>query len=169
MIKGLNLLYLKYRGHEKENCVDSIIPKDVKEIAERSSSEVAIIGQIWPPSGEVTNVDEVYENLRREGKNVDRSEIIDIFKELNEHNYGQYLVGRRGWPTRIAWNERALNLSSDEEHSSQEKSIGRSIEHTFVLRPGFEVSLILPENLSSREAERLSSFIKTLPFDNEKG
>ncbi len=39
-----------------------------------------------------------------------------------------------------------------------------NIEHIFMLRPGFPVRLVLPESLTKVEAERLSSFVKTLPF-----
>lgn len=39
-----------------------------------------------------------------------------------------------------------------------------NIEHTFMLRPGLPVRLILPESLTKIEAERLSAFIRTLPF-----
>ena len=37
--------------------------------------------------------------------------------------------------------------------------------HTYVLRPGFEVTLLLPMDLSRAEADRLGRFIATLPFD----
>ena len=39
-----------------------------------------------------------------------------------------------------------------------------NIEHTFMLRPDFPVRILLPESLTKVEAERLSGFIRTLPF-----
>lgn len=40
------------------------------------------------------------------------------------------------------------------------------IEYPFVIRPGLRVRLVLPEDLTSAEAERLAAHIKTLAFDS---
>src|SRR5690349_6249108 len=40
----------------------------------------------------------------------------------------------------------------------------RSIRHSFHLRPGVSVSFALPEDLTPGEADRLASFLKSLPF-----
>ena len=40
-----------------------------------------------------------------------------------------------------------------------------SIEHRYQLRPDRQVLLVLPADLTAREAGRLAEFIKTLPFD----
>lgn len=149
--------------------MDTNLPQDVKEAAERSDNRETIISRIWPPSGQPAKADELYNTLRKEGEDVEKPEIIEIFKELDKKGYGDYIVGRRGWSTRIEWNEHARNLPREENYSTRKESIANSIEHKFILRPGFEVFLILPEDLSSKEARRLSNFVETLPFDNERG
>jgi hypothetical protein len=44
-----------------------------------------------------------------------------------------------------------------------------AVQHTFVLRKGYRVSITLPEDLTIREASRLALFVQSLPFDNEDG
>lgn len=40
-------------------------------------------------------------------------------------------------------------------------------EHRFWLRPGFEVRINLPEDLTDIEADRLATFIGLLPFEDK--
>lgn len=145
------------------------VPRDLKEVADRSSNGLEILQHIWPPSGETAEADELLETLRQETSDIERWELVEFFKSLEEKGYGNYIVGRRGWSTRIEWSEKARRLSAEELDNSQRgRSIAEVIDHKFNLRPGFEVFLSLPEDLTSKEAERLSSFVKTLPFNNEK-
>jgi hypothetical protein len=42
-----------------------------------------------------------------------------------------------------------------------------TITHSYQLRPGYSVSVELPANFTTKEANRLADFIRTLPFDSE--
>lgn len=46
-----------------------------------------------------------------------------------------------------------------------QEGLGNLLPHSFRLRPNLLLSLDLPSDLTVSEAERLSNFIKTLPFD----
>ena len=45
---------------------------------------------------------------------------------------------------------------------------GEIIRHAFLLRPGYQLHLSLPQNLTVGEAERLSDFVSTLPFERNR-
>lgn len=46
------------------------------------------------------------------------------------------------------------------------RATGGTLTHHFWLRPGLEINLELPADLSSDEAQRLASVIQSLPFHN---
>lgn len=51
-----------------------------------------------------TKVDRIFQLLRVEGHAVRRHEIIDVFRKLQDHGFGQFVAGRHGWPSRFVWN-----------------------------------------------------------------
>lgn len=54
-------------------------------------------------------------------------------------------------------------LENPEQASQAGEDVVDNLEHTFHLRPGLQIRLQLPADLTSREAERLSQFVKSLP------
>lgn len=104
------------------------------------------------------------------------SEIVELFRSFERLKLGRFLVGRRGAETRFDWDYDAKSLAriatgeSDEPEGvaadAPEDDEGEEmLEHSFNLRPDLTVALKLPENFTPREAERLSGWIKSLPFD----
>ena len=105
----------------------------------------------------------------------------DFFKELSQLNLGQLRIGRHGGKTRFLWSEAlkhvaaAVGSNHTPENRNATNVVGipatsnqeglRIISHTYVLRENLLVSLALPIDFSSAEAERLSAFIKTLPLN----
>jgi hypothetical protein len=124
-----------------------------------------------------TQVKRILLLLEEEGSDFRKSEIIAAFKALEDAGCGRFVEGRRGWPSRFVWTvpslhvaaaakgERGLEHDVSEDGSSLEDEV--LIEHSFVLRPGFVVSLELPSDLSSSEADRLAAFVQALPFDED--
>jgi hypothetical protein len=111
----------------------------------------------------------------------DRREVVRMLRELEGQRAGRLIVGRRKQKTRFVWSDRfdvlatikkALLLSNVQtaspppSESAPATSLTDSslLRHRFVLRPSIEVELLLPSDLTVREAERLSDFLKTLPF-----
>jgi hypothetical protein len=50
-----------------------------------------------------TKVDRILVLLRVEGHEFRRREVIDLFRKLQEQGCGQFVEGRRGWPSRFVW------------------------------------------------------------------
>lgn len=106
-----------------------------------------------------------------------------LFQKLGEIGLGTYIMGRRGGESRVKWlypltaigkaangtagSLGSINESTEEETDEDSEELGSSnlIEHSYKLRPGCDIRIRLPENLSSKEAERLAAWIRTLPFD----
>lgn len=132
-----------------------------------------------------TKLERLEDLIRSEGGNPSRVDIVSLLKGLQEANCGRFIVGRRGSPSRFEWSVslRSVGLAatsgSDEVNQMDEDADERdgddefaddcdetSITHTFVLRPEYRVKLTLPVDMTSREAKRLSDFLRTLPFND---
>ena len=50
-----------------------------------------------------TKVDRILVLLRAEGHEFRRRDIIALFRKLQEQGCGQFVEGRRGWPSRFVW------------------------------------------------------------------
>ena len=50
-----------------------------------------------------TKVDRILVLLRAEGHEFRRREIIELFRKLQDQGCGQFVEGRRGWPSRFVW------------------------------------------------------------------
>lgn len=124
-----------------------------------------------------TSVDRLELNLKQRGTPVSRREIIGVLKELQQLNCGEFRHGRKGYPSRFAWDSVSLidvgryctgETDSIAPLSEEEKDDEHNVEfitHSYVLRADLDVTLELPSNLNRREAERLGEFIKTLAFE----
>ncbi len=117
--------------------------------------------------------------------NASRSDVVELFRQMEELDLGVYRLGRRGQPTRFEWSvamvetaRAALGEGDDvlpledselyiEENSEEEEEEeeGDHIEHRYVLRRDLTAHFSLPADLTKVEAERLSKFILTLPLD----
>jgi hypothetical protein len=121
-----------------------------------------------------TTVDRLHELLLTEGKQLSRAEIVQGFRSLEKVGAGNFVLGRKGHPSRFRWSVSSTQLAkaaAGEQASIKARASPtipptrrEEIGHRFVLRPDFTVSFHLPSDLSSTEAARLSDFIKTLPF-----
>lgn len=134
-----------------------------------------------------TNVDRLLARIvNEENTVVSRQQLIEVLRELEKLGCGRFVTGRRGQPSRFEWAVQITSLgkaatgeaavvavaeASSETEDAEE--VGHSengmITHAYQLRPGIAVSLELPANLTTKEANRLAEFIKTLPFDDAVG
>ena len=118
------------------------------------------------------------------------SEILALFRKFDSIGAGEFKAGRRGSKTRIEWKYSVQSLGAaakgvatkledvetneleDEEEEmleagSLEIDAGADnlIYHSFQLRPDLQIIFRLPVDLTNKEAERISGFIKQIPFD----
>jgi hypothetical protein len=138
-------------------------------------------------SSRETTVDRLLQVLSQGGSEVSRRELIALLQSLEPVGAGDFVVGRRGQPSRFRWAVGMVGLAKaargdadaaiesiditerasepDDEQSTVLTLPADFIAHVYQLRPGTQVTLNLPANLTSREATRLAEFIRTLPFD----
>jgi hypothetical protein len=136
---------------------------------------------------QVTKLDQLLLRLSNAGNGVARSDAISILRKLDEAGCGKFLAGRKGHPTRFEWHYDLVSVAraatgevqvveqiQPTPHGENGDGSGvvevavpeGAIEHKYQLRADWQVVLALPSDLTSREAGRLSDFIKTLPFDD---
>lgn len=124
-----------------------------------------------------TKVDRIVQLLKDEGHSISRGEIVSVFKDLEEYKCGQFVAGRWGWPSRFVWDVGSLSGSQfavgeteevEEVKEESDEELGRSdsLKHTFNLRADLPIEFILPVDLTEKEAERLTGFIKALPMED---
>jgi len=126
-----------------------------------------------------TTVDSLQVALRRDGNDVARSDIVDLFKSLEAAECGSFVIGRKGHPSRFEWRVSLIDVGrsaageavkveaiTDAERADSEEldEVETLLEHRYRLRPEVELRFELPLNLTPAEAVRISDFIRTLPF-----
>jgi hypothetical protein len=136
---------------------------------------------------QTTKLEQLLFRLNNSGIGVAKGDVIDVLRRLDEFGCGNFRTGRKGHPTRFEWKYdlvsvgkaaaggtqavEEIQLPADQDNGDEEVSAKAipegAIQHTFQLRPDWQIELTLPSDLSSREAGRLSDFVKTLPFDAE--
>ena len=123
-----------------------------------------------------TSVERTLTILNTQGSDVSRGEVVSLFKHLEELGCGQFIIGRRGKPSRIAWSASIVSVGRAAVGEQQvvvelpptevatEAINGELLTHTYHLRLASAVTFALPADLSPQEAARLAAFIKTLPI-----
>lgn len=122
-----------------------------------------------------TTVDRIQANVEAAGTRLSRGDVIEVFKVLEDAGCGKFKVGRKGWESRFEWTAQMVSVgqvASGEkdkvEQVTKEEIEGEEVElalrHTFRLRPTFSVTMELPKNLTTIEAERFAQFVRSLPF-----
>ncbi len=66
-----------------------------------------------------TKVDRMLVVLRAEGREIKRKDIIDLFRTLQEQGCGQFVEGRRGWPSRFVWSTGLTSVGRAAQGESQ--------------------------------------------------
>lgn len=109
------------------------------------------------------------------GRKISRGDAIDLFRRLEELGCGQFVIGRRGAPSRFVWAVGIVSVGKAAAGESQTVDVipetpiqtRETVNHLYHLRPDRQITLELPIDLTSREAERLAAFIRTLPMNTE--
>jgi hypothetical protein len=125
-----------------------------------------------------TKIDRIVALLAAEGHEISRGDVIDAFRSLEDLGAGQFVTGRRGWPSRFVWSVGMVSvgraaagepqeIESIPDESFEEESASTLLAHSFYLRVDMPVTIELPVDLTKGEAERLASFVRTLPIESE--
>ena len=123
-----------------------------------------------------TSVDRILTNLRNEGKDLSRRDLISVFRELEKCGCGSFVAGRKGRASRFEWRVQMVAVgqaaAGETEHVDEvsEEEAGDEdtenlIKHTYRLRPDVTIAVELPTDFTPQEATRMARFIETLPFE----
>jgi hypothetical protein len=128
-----------------------------------------------------SKVDRVLHILGEAGHEVHRNDVVAMFRELEGLGCGQFVVGRRGWPSRFVWAGAITSvgrtatgeeaeveaIGDDAADAEAPDEAGDTLAHSFHLRPDLTVELRLPPDLTPDEARRLAEFVRALPFGSD--
>lgn len=109
---------------------------------------------------------------------------IAFFRKLQEAGCGRFVVGRRTKKTRLVWTLSAKDVGRTfletlsapcqlegaprEMPGERDAMTGPEFHpHTFLLRPGIQVTLQLPLDLTVEESARLAAFVRAVPFRHD--
>jgi hypothetical protein len=146
------------------------------------------------PRNSLTTIDQLVRDLNNAGLGISRIEAVVVLRKLDECGSGTYRATRNGNPPKFEWKYSAIQLAravaagsetdeklrpeeaDEEEESEADQRRGDSVasappvalEYTFPLRPGWEIRLTLPGDLTVIEAGRLSAFLNSLPYGAPK-
>ena len=119
------------------------------------------------PKNGYSSVEQVLNELDDQATHADARSVLE---QLADAGCGEFKVGRRGWPTRLDWSLDAIVAGKvakgepiDVEASKDGGLAPNMTEVDFPLRDDLVVTLVLPKDLSEKEAERLSTFLRSLP------
>jgi hypothetical protein len=165
--------------------------QSIRQLYQSDSSARTILDEFagFRRNTSTTALEQLLFRLTSAGKPVPKSEVIEVLRKLEQFGCGDFITGRKGHATRFEWtyplskvgkiaagwhpleapetNQELTEASEDEdldELADPPADLG-AIDHSFQLRPGYRVEIRLPSDLTNREANRLSDFLKTLPFD----
>jgi hypothetical protein len=127
----------------------------------------------------VSKVDNVVWNLQQNSHDVSRGDVVSVFKELEGVGCGKYVPGRWSHPSRFEWStnlsevgKAASGEDTTVEKLPQEEITSEAtaddepdmITHPFQLRRNLRIVLELPHDLTADEAQRIATFLQSLPF-----
>ena len=169
-------------------CLNEYIPLVVQA---RQSELTQALGEATDING-VATVDSILHIAQKTAPNITRGDVVQFLQIMEDtgQGAGRFVVGRRGQKSRFEWFPRViadlklwrsklLGSPADPELAignqgtlaqNRNPPLGASpdhekLYHRFNLRPDFQIELVLPTDFTSREAERLAGFVKSLPLE----
>ncbi len=108
-----------------------------------------------------------------------KHQLIAAFRVLEDLGVGKYVEGRHGHPSRFEWSVNTLEAcraAQGEEVEAMQFEVDDAdgtedheeniLDHYFNLRADYQLELQLPIDLSKEEAERLATFVRSLPLED---
>jgi hypothetical protein len=125
-----------------------------------------------------TTVDSLLQLLYKSNSSFRRQDVVEFFQQLQETSCGEFVIGRRGRPSRFVWSASLVDvglasqggrsvdeIAVPEEIMSVKEPDNATFTHAFQLRRNQRVEFRLPTDLTQLEAGRLADFLKTLPLE----
>lgn len=90
---------------------------------------------------------------------------VDLARELEQAGAGVFKVGRRGHPSRLEWSRDLQDIARDALGEAAEPARNggeQSFEHNVSLPGQRTARLVLPQSLSSQEAEIVIAYVRAI-------
>jgi hypothetical protein len=108
-----------------------------------------------------------------------RSRVVQFMRELERLELGQFIVGRKQWPSRFRWGVGLISVGQVATKESDELSTeapedvpedemelaADAVTYEVPLRADMKAKLTVPSNITKLETIRLANFIKGLAVD----
>lgn len=163
---------------------DDPLPRQLKALYKENKAAQSLLGLLatLKTAPKTVAVVTILERLKKSNIEIARDELVKLLKILDkELNLGTFVVGRRRVPSRFVWKADPISVAQVAVGQAREiqwlpdkhlpEGIGEDkpemLEHTYRLRPDMILTFELPSNFTPREAERVSAFIKTLPYEGD--
>ncbi|MEI9948334.1 MAG: hypothetical protein WDO74_04970 [Pseudomonadota bacterium] len=158
--------------------LEGVNKKGLRKIYKENAAAAAVLDHLAGRERDwgSTTADRLLANVAAEGSEISRGQLVEVLKALEDLGCGQFIVGRRGHPSRFQW---LVSLVSVGQYAAAEREDIEKLsedagdegdagdlmkKHPYNLRRDLTVELVLPADLSASEATRLAKFIETLPF-----
>jgi hypothetical protein len=154
----------------------TVLPPELLKLREAYSSGVSTKAMLddfasRTNNQRITKVDQILNRLRN--ANVQRWEAIALFRKLEELGHGKFIEGRKGHPSRFVWSSSPIDVGKAAQGDEApiapvsmdaviDDNSGEMRDYVFPLRIDTDATFELPTDLTLKEAERLSAFLKTL-------
>ena len=154
----------------------SALPPELIKLREVYSSGVAAKAMLddfasRTKNQRITKVDQILNRLRAD--NVQRWESIALFRKLEELEHGKFIEGRKGHPSRFVWSSSPIDVGKAAQGDetpitpvssdvATDDNSGEMRDYVFPLRSNTDATFELPIDLTQKEAERLSAFLRSL-------
>lgn len=92
---------------------------------------------------------------------IPQAEVVAALRKLAQLSCGQFIVGRKGHPSRFLW---AVDRVAVAKAATGTAMPVEMVEHRFRLRPNEYIAFNLPIDLTPSEAARIADFVRTLPI-----
>jgi hypothetical protein len=168
------------------NSNDGVDTEKLRDLYRSDSTARALFNHFASSTKNMTKstVDRLHAVLSDANPDFTRTDIIRVLRRLAELNCGDFMTGRKGHPSRMIWKVGIVSMA--QAASGKPSTIETIIEENgedapiqfpttsvtmmtvgYPLRADMSIEVVLPKNLTSREASRFAEFIKTLPFGDE--
>jgi hypothetical protein len=156
--KGMRALYDSNRVAKEE--LDRLAGRDPTKPA----TKLGPVGfGLTPRTGTTTVADLVA------ATNCERQEAVGVLQKFAEFGCGRFITGRRGQPSRLQWGLSAVDVAKEVTGELPRVSTASAsapnvhlVEQPIFLRPGVQVIVHFPEDMTKEEAEKVAGVVRNL-------
>ena len=127
-------------------------------------------------------VETLLKNMKLANTNWNRGKAVALFRAMEGHGFGKFILGRGTKKSRFQFSESPKEMAKVAKARGSKGDLGKKQKtvappilqdvyvHQIQIRPKVSVSMLLPADLKTSEADRVDQFLRALPMpDNTNG